>query len=1297
MPTIPQLPAAGQITAADELPLSQDGVTRGATVGELLAGTQPAIITATGTLLGRVSVGPGGPEQVAVGTGLALTNGAVAATGFDHATFPPQTALQPTDEVVLNSAGTPRRMPLTMLRGLFSAGTNVSIDPAGTIAVSGDAVGPSGPQGPAGEQGPVGPAGPAGPVGLTGSFGPSGPMGPAGPAGDTGADGPVGPQGPAGPAGPIGLIGPAGPPGATGPSGSIGPQGPIGPAGPIGSTGPTGPAGLTGAAGPPGPVGPAGIQGPVGPAGATGPVGIQGPIGLTGPTGPAGATGSAGPTGAAGPVGPQGPAGAAGSSTSITGAPLATSVGASDLVGISQGGADRAISYANFLNGRLITDAANPAAAALSDGDSFWLGQGSATMMVGTLQKVADYINTKLPGYARRRVEELAAVALTLSRHNRATVTLPNGGTVSVAQFGDCGDGFECVVMNTSAAGTVTFGSGITCTGLASLSPGQSAAVLAVRNSNSAQGVYAQTPSSGSVPTIAIGVIANVPANASFGVSGSLLNYGTAPTLQYSDNGGGTWNPLPAGATVSATAFSFLHPGMAAQAGQTIMVSDGANAPRQSNSFNVEAATLVTPTGVTGGQSTTIGFTLAGLTTGYLVWMNGATEIGARVAVTGTSGAIVAPSSAGSYALALWDSAITGTGNKLAAIASVPVGAPPSETITVNAVSTVLASTAIAVSGSYTNGTPAGLAWSVDGTTYTIAASPTIAAGNFSFTIQAGAIAAGGPYTLRVRDTAIPAVVGATSGTFNVESGTLGTLPAFVANQTATVPFTLAGIITAYISWWNGSSDVGSRIAVTGSSAAITAPAAGTYTLRLYDSATGATLLDAKANVTIAAQAIGVATPANTPLANAISVTGAYGNGTPTALDWSTDGGATWHAASTPSIAGGAFSFSIPAGGVAAGAGYTLLVRDHTTGSQGSSSGTFSVYAAAITNSPSGSAGSAVTVTFALTGIATVYLVWMQGTTEVSARLAARGGTATITAPGAGGYLLAIYDTSAAGTGTQLASQAVTITSTGPAADSSLLSVGVPSPVVMFDASNAQSLYADAAFTTLQATGGGTVRGMRDTSGNGFDLGQAGSAPTLAIAAANGRNGLAFAKSASQFLQQVSSGWVGGLQSGPLTALLVFKITSDANSGTPYVAASITNGSTTGTTNAFTVNASSIGTSPKVQAGRASATSGSANDTTFGAAAKNTLLKVIARFDPTTNQIRMVVNGKAEVTGTTVSPYSASGLAAWDTFLLGKQPFGSTPFFLDGVIFEVNVWNTYLTDATKLANLGSYATTKWGS
>jgi hypothetical protein len=80
MPTIPQLPQTSSITAADEVPLSQSGVTRATTVGTLLAGTQPAIMAPSGTLLGRVSLGAGGPEPITVGAGLTLAGASLAAT-----------------------------------------------------------------------------------------------------------------------------------------------------------------------------------------------------------------------------------------------------------------------------------------------------------------------------------------------------------------------------------------------------------------------------------------------------------------------------------------------------------------------------------------------------------------------------------------------------------------------------------------------------------------------------------------------------------------------------------------------------------------------------------------------------------------------------------------------------------------------------------------------------------------------------------------------------------------------------------------------------------------------------------------------------------------------------------------------------------------------------------------------------------------------------------------------------------------------------------------------------------------
>ena len=86
MPTIVQLPVATQVTAADEIPISQAGVTRSASVGTLLASMQPAIMTATGTLLGRISLGKGGPEQIAIGAGLALNSGTLTANAGTIAT-----------------------------------------------------------------------------------------------------------------------------------------------------------------------------------------------------------------------------------------------------------------------------------------------------------------------------------------------------------------------------------------------------------------------------------------------------------------------------------------------------------------------------------------------------------------------------------------------------------------------------------------------------------------------------------------------------------------------------------------------------------------------------------------------------------------------------------------------------------------------------------------------------------------------------------------------------------------------------------------------------------------------------------------------------------------------------------------------------------------------------------------------------------------------------------------------------------------------------------------------------------
>ncbi len=67
MPTISQLPTIMSVSAADEVPISHGGSACATTVGVLLASAQPAIIVQSPALLGRTSIGSGGPEQINVG------------------------------------------------------------------------------------------------------------------------------------------------------------------------------------------------------------------------------------------------------------------------------------------------------------------------------------------------------------------------------------------------------------------------------------------------------------------------------------------------------------------------------------------------------------------------------------------------------------------------------------------------------------------------------------------------------------------------------------------------------------------------------------------------------------------------------------------------------------------------------------------------------------------------------------------------------------------------------------------------------------------------------------------------------------------------------------------------------------------------------------------------------------------------------------------------------------------------------------------------------------------------------
>ncbi len=167
MTTIAQLPPVSSVGSEDMLPLSQTGLLYSVTVSQLTAELQPLITVPTGELLGRKSTGSGGPESISMGAGLGLNAGVLAANGGDHASFPMQSAMSISDDIVVSSNGAPGLLPVTALRGLFQAGTGLEIDDNGVITVTASAIaGPAGPQGPAGEQGPAGPAGAAGSAGA---------------------------------------------------------------------------------------------------------------------------------------------------------------------------------------------------------------------------------------------------------------------------------------------------------------------------------------------------------------------------------------------------------------------------------------------------------------------------------------------------------------------------------------------------------------------------------------------------------------------------------------------------------------------------------------------------------------------------------------------------------------------------------------------------------------------------------------------------------------------------------------------------------------------------------------------------------------------------------------------------------------------------------------------------------------------------------------------------------------------------------------------------------------------------
>lgn len=374
MPTIGQLPTLNQVDPADEVPLSHSGATQSVTVGTLLAGVQPAIQAPTGNLLGRVSAGAGGPEPVQPGLGLALQSGTLVANGADHAAYPLGSVFSPTDQAVLCSNGAPKLVELALLRGLFTAGENVSINSTGTISIG------------------------------------------------TSLDS---------------------------------------------------------------------------------------------------------------------------QNYSITSLPTVTTIAQGDLVGISQGGADKSISYENFLGGQTIDEA--QAAVLVSADDTMWVAQGSSTMVRQTFAAVWTWITTNLPTYKCPVIEITSSTNLDTTVHN-GRILVCSQPVLLMPILVNMGPGFSCSVLNCSGS-NVTFGSGIlTSSGAGALLPGQSCTLQGITYSGGSF-IYAAI-SSGStsavqgLPGIPTDLSLNNVTDNSIELSWSAPNFGgtvASYTAQYRVTGAVAW------------------------------------------------------------------------------------------------------------------------------------------------------------------------------------------------------------------------------------------------------------------------------------------------------------------------------------------------------------------------------------------------------------------------------------------------------------------------------------------------------------------------------------------------------------------------------------------------------------------------------------------------------------------------------------------------------------------------------------------------------------------------------------
>jgi hypothetical protein len=387
-----------------------------------------------------------------------------------------------------------------------------------------------------------------------------------------------------------------------------------------------------------------------------------------------------------------------------------------------------------------------------------------------------------------------------------------------------------------------------------------------------------------------------------------------------------------------------------------------------------------------------------------------------------------------------------------------------------------------------------------------------------SYTIMLYAAPTGGSPVVTSSTITVTTVVATAATIANAPSSAVGGVAITGVTDTLT-----PSNATAYAVLNNGSADVGTRQAFTGTSVpSLTVPigAVGTYTIKIYAALTGGVALATSTSFTDTDMATG-ATLANVPSTGykSTAITGVTTTLTPSdasayavlMLSGTQEGSrVSFTGTSVPSLtpqASGSYVIAI----YAASTGGTALVN--------SSAITVTVLATAatISGAPStATAGTAITgVTDTLTPSgATGYAVLNNGSADVGSRIAFTGtNVPSLTPSAAGTDTIMIYATLTGGS-PLATSSAITVSAN--ASSPPALVTGSLAPNMVLDASKSNVLFQDTGFATPATTNGAVIGGWKDSGPNGYNFtGASGNGFTLQTGAKNGLNGVVSAGAAT--------------------------------------------------------------------------------------------------------------------------------------------------------------------------------------